>query len=128
MEKKSIDESIRSLLEEFNDSVEGINASAVASSDGLPISSAVKEDMNLAVISALGAAVQGSSKSVMEQMGLKNLTSTMINADDGKILVFNLNDVASLIAVTDVDANLGLVLLSSNRFKNKIMNMLEGML
>ena len=128
MEKKSIDESIRSLLEEFNDSVEGINASAVASSDGLPISSAIKEDINLAVISALGAAVQGSSRSVMEQMGLKNLTSTMINADDGKILVFNLNDVASLIAVTDVDANLGLVLLSSNRFKNKIMNMLEGML
>jgi len=115
----SIDRMIEEILDNFNHSVEGIRASVVATSDGLPIASAMREDTDLAMVAALGAAIMGSSKSAVATLNLKGYENTMINAGGGKIVVTAFS-MACLIVVLEPTANTGLVLISLNDIKKKI--------
>ena len=121
----SIDKLIEEILDNFNHSVEGIRASVVATSDGLPIASAIREDVDLAVVAALGAAIMGSSKSTVGTIGLKDYSYTMINAHDGKIVVGAFS-AACLIVVLEPNANIGLVLIAVNNIKKEIENIIES--
>jgi len=115
----SIDRIIQEILDNFNHSVEGIRASVVATSDGLPIASAMREDTDLAMVAALGAAIMGSSKSAVSTLKLKEYQNTMINAGGGKIVVAAFS-MACLIVVLEPSANTGLALLALNDVKKKI--------
>jgi len=115
----SIDRMIEDILDSFNHSVEGIRASVVATSDGLPIASAMREDTDLAMVAALGAAIMGSSKSAVTTLRLKGYDNTMINAAGGKIVVTAFS-MACLIVVLEPTANTGLVLIALNDVKKKI--------
>lgn len=115
----SIDRLIEEILDNFNHSVEGIRASVVATSDGLPIASAMREDTDLAIIAALGAAIMGSSKSAINTLHLKEYQNTMINAEGGKIIVTAFS-MACLIAVLEPNANVGLAQIALNDVKKKI--------
>ncbi len=115
----SIDRMIEEILDNFNHSVEGIRASVVATSDGLPIASAMREDTDLAMVAALGAAIMGSSKSAVTTLNLKGYDNTMINAAGGKIVVTSFS-MACLIVVLEPTANTGLVLIALNDVKKKI--------
>jgi predicted regulator of Ras-like GTPase activity (Roadblock/LC7/MglB family) len=115
----SIDRLIEEILDGFNHSVEGIRASVVATSDGLPIASAMREDTDLAIIAALGAAIMGSSKSAINTLHLKEYQNTMINAEGGKIIVTAFS-MACLIAVLEPNANVGLAQIALNDVKKKV--------
>jgi predicted regulator of Ras-like GTPase activity (Roadblock/LC7/MglB family) len=115
----SIDRMIEDILDNFNHSVDGIRASVVATSDGLPIASAMREDTDLAMVAALGAAIMGSSKSAVTTLRLKEYDNTMINAVGGKIVVTAFS-MACLIVVLEPTANTGLVLIALNDVKKKI--------
>ena len=119
----SIDNMIGDILDDFNHSVEGIKASVVATSDGLPIASSIREDIDLAIAAALGAAIMGSSRSAVNTLGLRNYQNTTIYAEEGRIIVSAFS-MACLIVVMEPGANLGLVLIAINDAKKRIQQVI----
>jgi predicted regulator of Ras-like GTPase activity (Roadblock/LC7/MglB family) len=79
----------------------------------------MREDTDLAIIAALGAAIMGSSKSAINTLHLKEYQNTMINAEGGKIIVTAFS-MACLIAVLEPNANVGLAQIALNDVKKKI--------
>ncbi len=89
-----------------------LEALAVVSLDGLPISSLLPEGAEEDRIAALSATILSLGERASEELKKGKLEQTYVKGADGYILVTGIKDLAALLVVTDKSAKLGMVMLS----------------
>lgn len=86
-----------------------IHGIAIVGVDGLVYSANVpQKDMDEEMVGATSAAVLGLSKRSADQLKRGNFKQTLIQGDDGNIIVVNINDETLLIGLTPNNVNLGM--------------------
>jgi predicted regulator of Ras-like GTPase activity (Roadblock/LC7/MglB family) len=98
-------EALAGLLQESSD----INGAAIVGVDGLVYSANVPQkvlDENL--VGASAAAILGLSKRSADQLKRGNFKQTLIQGNEGNIIVAGLNDETLFIGLTSAEVNLGM--------------------
>ncbi len=111
------------ILSELN-KIPGVVGSLVTGKDGLPIASAVPEDVNVDVVSAMAAAIIGTSERSTSEIGQGELEQVMIEGKNGKTLVMDVGN-GVLVVLTTPDINLGLIRLDMKRAARDLREALE---
>lgn len=102
------------ILHNLNQSAD-ILASAIVSTDGLPIATALRNDMDEDRISAMAAAMLALGMRSAQEVLCGNLNHSIIHTDNGYMLLFQATDSVMLTITTTRDAKLGMVLFEAKR-------------
>ena len=99
-------DSLAQLLQESAD-IQGV---AIVGVDGLVYSANVpQKEMNEDMVGATSAAVLGLSKRSTDQLKRGGFKQTLIQGDDGNIIVTTINHETLLVGLTAANVNLGMV-------------------
>lgn len=105
---------IQDILKTLN-STPDITSSAVISTDGLPIASALQSGMDEDRIGAMAAALLSLGNRAAKEVLQGNLDNTIIHTDKGYMLLFQASDSILLTITTTHEAKLGLVLFEAKQ-------------
>jgi predicted regulator of Ras-like GTPase activity (Roadblock/LC7/MglB family) len=119
----TISELLDNILKEINN-VNGIEASAIASRDGLLIYSVMSEK-RANKLAALSAAMMGAAESASLELGTNSVDRLIAESNKGKIIVISAGSEALLIGMTQPDVYLGLILIDMINASEKIKNALH---
>ena len=100
---------VEDILQGLNRSTE-IVSSAVVSTDGLPIATALQIGVDEDRIGAMSAAMLSLGTRSAKEVLQGSLNHSIIHTDNGYMLFFQVNEEALLVMTTPVNAKLGLVL------------------
>ena len=96
---------LKELLEESSD----IEGASVVGTDGLVYSANVPQrGLDEDMVGAAAAAVLGLSKRSIQQLKRGNYSQTLIQGDDGNIIVASLNELTIFVGLTPKNVNLGM--------------------
>ena len=114
-------DSLANLLAESSD----ITGAAVVGIDGLVYSANVpQKDMDENLVGAASAAILGLSKRSVAQLKRGNLKQTLIQGDEGNIIVSSLNDETLFVALTPANVNLGMAFAEVRSISTELNNIL----
>lgn len=97
----------------------------IARRDGILIASSLAKSMDPRKISAMAAAIVGTSEMAAIEMGLGTFNQSIVDTDIGKMLATGAGHEAILITMVRDQANMGLVLLSVDRAVQSISAILD---
>ncbi|MCE5360550.1 roadblock/LC7 domain-containing protein [Candidatus Igneacidithiobacillus taiwanensis] len=117
-------EIIQSILHDLNGSSADIEASAVISTDGLTIASALASSMDEDRVGAMAAAMLSLGVRTAAELARGEIEQVMIKGGDGYVLLIQAGAEAVLSVITRKDAKLGLVFLDAKRAANAIAEQL----
>ena len=103
-----------------------IISSSIISTDGLPIASDLREDIDEETFAAMSAAMQGAAETAVSELKQGELRQIIIDAEKGKIITISAGEKAILIILVNPGINLGLALLELGRAAGKISDVLGG--
>ncbi len=101
-----------------------IEALAVVSLDGLPISSLLPDGAEEDRIAALSATILSLGERASEELKKGKLEQAYVKGEDGYALVTGIKDLAALLVVTNKSAKLGLIMLSIRKGISEIEKVL----
>ncbi len=101
-----------------------LEALAVVSLDGLPISSLLPEDAEEDRIAALSATILSLGERASEELKKGKLEQAYVKGSEGYVLVTGIKDLAALLVVTNRNAKLGMVMLSVRKGISEIEKIL----
>lgn len=107
------------ILEELNakSSVEG---SAAITRDGLVIASVLPEDVDAQILAAMAATMTGAAETAVSEIKRGLAERVIVESKNGKLLTTGAGPNAVLVALTQANVNLGLVLLGMKSAAKKI--------
>jgi hypothetical protein len=108
--KELLQETLNGLVERSSD----IKGSAVISMDGLIIAAVLPQQMEQTRVGAVAAGILSLSGRSVEQLSRGSLQRTLVQGDEGNIILVNAGKNAALVVLTGDDANLGLAFLEIN--------------
>lgn len=114
-------DTLAELLQESSD----IDGAAIVGTDGLVYSANVPQralDENM--VGASSAAILGLSKRSAEQLKRGSFKQTLIQADDGNIIVAGLNDETLFVGLTPTNVNLGMAFAETRMMADRLRNIL----
>jgi predicted regulator of Ras-like GTPase activity (Roadblock/LC7/MglB family) len=88
---------------------EAIRGIAVSDASGLPIVDGFREKRDLLTVTAMAALIQRSGATVFQSLGYERPEYVVMHGTDADIVVQAVNPRATIIAVTDSGANIGLI-------------------
>ena len=112
-------EMMEGILEEINETG-GIEASAVASRDGLLICSTLIDQKLAEVFVAMSATMIGAAETASIELGKGIPDVTLVESKNGKIIGIGAGPKALLLVMTRPEAGLGLVLIEMKKASEKI--------
>ncbi|KDN11934.1 hypothetical protein BGI40_00345 [Snodgrassella communis] len=115
---------IESVLKNLN-STPDITSSAVISTDGLPIASALQSGMDEDRIGAMAAALLSLGNRSAKEVLKGTLDNTIIHTDKGYMLLFQASEAILLTITTTHEAKLGLVLFEAKRALKELADHFE---
>jgi len=121
----SISEQIADKLKALEAKVPGIEASLVATPDGLPIASALPPDADEERVAAMCATVYSSAERVCHELGKGAVETSFVRGKGGYVLVCSAGPNAILMVMTSPDAKLGLLFLEMKRLAKEIEEMVS---
>jgi len=101
-----------------------IEASALVSSDGLVIASALPSEVDEAKVAAMTAAIQSVAERVAAELGRGRNVMTYIEGTEGGILITNVTEEVLLSVVLRPGAKLGLALFDARSYSKKLKRIL----
>jgi predicted regulator of Ras-like GTPase activity (Roadblock/LC7/MglB family) len=116
-------EMLEVILKEIN-KAGGIEASAIASRDGLLIFSTLSGQGLAERFVAMSAAMMGAAETAAIELGMGIPDKMIIESKKGKIIGVGAGPKAFLLVMSRPDANLGLVLIEMKNASEKIKNIL----
>lgn len=116
---------INDVLYSLNQSTE-IVSSAVVSTDGLPIASALQAGVDEDRIGAMSAAMLSLGTRASKEVLQGTMTHSIIHTDNGYMLLFQAAESVLLAITTTREAKLGLVLFEAKRALKEIAVHFEG--
>jgi len=104
-------------LRSFNLDIEG---AAVATGEGLVISSSLSEGLDEESLSAVCAAIATVSKHTAEELNKGEPTEMIIKAPEGYIFIIRAGVTSLLVVITQSSANMGLILMNMRKVSMEI--------
>lgn len=98
----------------------GVEASAVASRDGLLIYSTLSQKQHAETFAAMSATMLGAAETTSTELGKGIPERVVVESKDGKLVVTGAGPRALLIIMTEPDAGLGLILVEVEKASEKI--------
>jgi predicted regulator of Ras-like GTPase activity (Roadblock/LC7/MglB family) len=117
-------EAIMQILRDAEQSVDGIQGVAVASSDGLPMASAVDAKIGEAELAALASSLLSIGSTAINNLRKGELDSIYVKCEKGYILLRNSGPLAVVLFITETNARLGPLLLELKRTAARLEKML----
>jgi predicted regulator of Ras-like GTPase activity (Roadblock/LC7/MglB family) len=102
-------------LRELQASSPDIEASAIVSVDGLPIASALPQEVEEDRVSAMSAAMLSLGERIASELGRGNLEQVYIRGKNGYVILMSVGEEAVLTVMARKQAKLGLILLDMRR-------------
>ena len=102
----------------------GIEASAVASRDGLLIYSNVSRKIHAETFAAMAATMLGAAETATTELGKGIPDRIIVESDLGKVIAIGAGAKALLLVMTEPEAKLGLILIEVARASEKIKEVL----
>lgn len=123
VKKKS--ELLAEALDELLASSSDIEGAAIVGTDGLVYSANVPQrGMDEAMVGAASAAVYGLSKRSADQLKRGGFAQTLIQGEDGNIVVANLNPETIFVGLTPKNVNLGMAFAEVRSMVNRLRTIL----
>jgi len=119
-----IDE-IMNLIRDMEANTPGIEASAVVSVQGLPIASAMPNDVDESVVAAMTAAMLSVGERAAQELVRGNLQQILLQGDEGYIIIKGAGMSAIITVLARNDANLGLILMVLKKISARISELLS---
>jgi predicted regulator of Ras-like GTPase activity (Roadblock/LC7/MglB family) len=117
---------LQDLLRQMEGTAPGIEASAIVTTQGLPIVAAMPQTVNEAIVAAMTAALLGVAERALTEIPRGKLQQITIEAEQGYIILKGAGDNAILTSLVKKTANLGMVFLAMKRFGKEIERILQG--
>ncbi|MHA1905678.1 MAG: roadblock/LC7 domain-containing protein [Candidatus Thorarchaeota archaeon] len=117
-------DTLESVLNELQGSIPEIEACAIVSVEGLPIVSALPNEVDEAKVAAMTAAMLTLGEKASIELGKGALEQVIIKGDNGWLLAIQAGLNACLTVSTTDQAKLGLVFLDMQRAADKIAEMI----
>jgi len=102
----------------------GIEASVVASRDGLLIHSTISRKLHAETFAAMSATMLGAAETATTELGKGIPERIIVESDDGKIIATGAGTKAILLVMTEPDASLGLILIEIAKASEKVKQVL----
>ncbi len=115
---------LREALESFNHGTPGVRGSAIADRNGLPIASALRTKLDLATVSAMSMLAVRAAQDVFRNFGYRDARFVLMEGEDAVIVVIAIQGGLSALAVSELQANLGLVRINLQRLAQDIVAMI----
>jgi len=112
---RSKTEELADRLRALQRSTPAIEASAVVSTDGLIMASALPPEVEEDRVSAMSAAMLTLGERISSELGRGTLSQVYVRGQHGYVILMATGSDAVLTAICSADAKLGLVLLDMNR-------------
>lgn len=123
MAKRS--ELLMQTLDELLTSSADIEGGAIVSTDGLILAANVPTGgLDEAHVGAVAAAILGLSKRSVHQLKRGDFTQTLVQGNQGNIIVTTINDRTLFVGITSQDANLGMAFLEARETAQKVADIL----
>ncbi len=100
--------------------LDGVNAVCLVGRDGFLVNSIVKKGVDAEMIGAIASGGFGASESMGTQLEKGNLTMTMLEFNEGPIMLAPVGEDTFLVVAADEAANLALIRLVIRRHKDKL--------
>jgi len=117
-------EQILNALRQMKQENPDLEALAVVSLDGLPISSLLPEGAEEDRIAALSATILALGERASEELKKGKLEQAYVKGSEGYAIVTGIKNLAALLVVTDKNAKLGMVMLSIRKGIEQIAEIL----
>ena len=115
---------ILEVLKEMKKENPNFAALAVVTPDGLPMSSLLPDDVEEDRVAAISATLSSLAERASNELKMGKLEQTYAKGENGYILVMSIKGVATLLAVTDKNAKLGMVMFNMKEGIRKIEKIL----
>jgi len=119
-----LSEKLETLLRQAQGSIQGLEATALVSMDGLIIVSAMPADIEEDRIAAMTAAILGLGERTAQELGRGMLDQIYIKGPNGYVLIMAAGDNAVLTAIAGPEAKLGLLLVYLKKTVEQIGDLL----
>ncbi len=118
-------EQLRAVLEHLG-TIGGIKASAVISSDGLPILPLMPEGVDPNTFAAMLASMVGSAETALKALGARNtLDRVVAESKDVRVIAVEAGSNAILTVMIDPSTNYGLVLIEAKKASDQIAEIMK---
>lgn len=114
-----------SVLSDLNSSSADITASAVISSDGLPIATLLPNGVDPDRVGAMAAALLALGNRTSRELQCDQLEQVMVKGKHGYILLIQAGETNVLAVTANEGAKLGLILLDARRAARSIVDILK---
>lgn len=120
--KEKLDDELTGLMQ-----VGQIKASGIVSKEGLLINSRTPPDVDARIFSALCSTIMGAAEAASGQMNTGSVSEISVKTEKGTIVLLPAGEKAILTALTEPDAQLGLILFEMESRANQVDNILKEM-
>ena len=117
-------ETLDVLLKKLLAAIPEVTAAAIVSVEGLPISSAVSQDVDETRIAAMTAAILSLAERAIHEMNKGDFENILVKGTEGYLLVLQTGRNAVLTVSTTSDIRLGLILLDAKRTCDRIAKLI----
>ena len=112
---------MKDVLFELNESISGIQASAVFSVDGVLLASTLPYNEDPDGVGAIAAAIHSLGNKTANLLRRGGLQKIQIEGDQGSMIVSDLGNAALLVVLTSSHVNIGLLLHETQRLHEKML-------
>lgn len=116
-------EMLEKVLKDINN-IGGVEASAIASRDGLLISSTIPTKQHAETFVAMSATMMGAAETATTELGKGLPDRIIVESTSGRIIGTGAGSKALLLVMTKPDASLGLVLIEMTKASKQIKEIL----
>ena len=103
----------------------GINASSIASRDGLLVVSDMESESHAETFAAMSATMLGAAENATTELGKGIPDRVIVESDHGKLVAMGAGPKALLVILTEPDAGLGLILVELEKSVEKIKKIMQ---
>lgn len=114
---------IHSILNDLNSASFDITASALISTDGLPIAAVLQRGADADRVGGMSAALLALGKRAVRELRCGNFNQVAVQGDDGYILLLQVGEEAVLVMTAKHDAKLGMLLLNARNAVKRLTEM-----
>jgi len=119
---QSISDKLQSVLKGLETSTPDIEATAIASSDGLVMASRLPSDVEEDRVGAMSAAMLSLGERSSSELSRGSLSQVLVQGDNGYIVMMNVGEDSVLITMTNEKVKLGLLFLELKRTAENLSN------
>lgn len=121
---ESAPESLDEILQKLLAAIPEVKSAAIVSVEGLPIASALPQNIDETRIAAMTAAILSLGERAIHEMNLADFEQVFVKGTDGYLLVMAAGPNAVLTVTTTKDVRLGLIFLDCKRTCEKIAKLI----